>query len=418
MSGKEIIINSKRFTSISEAARYHNVLPSTARFRLKSGWSILEAFGIRFKERPINFKKSVVFLGKKFSSIKDRDTYHGLNKNVIQRRIKRGWTSKQAAGIEPPPHRHREIDGSPRKSNLKLFEEIEGSIFPKTTFGNYKLYSIYNNCNQKEYIGITTSSLKERMTQHIYNALKTNRPSKIYRAMRKYGIEHFNIKLLRGDAKNYKKLLEQENEYIYEKNSIKNGYNSSLGGEIGTSKPITIKGKIFISHAIAADFYTIDQAKFNWRLRHNWTPEQAAELEKWYGAGPKKIKVKHKEFRSIQSAAKYFKLKPQTVSKRLRSGWSIDEAFEFKKKVMRNEPIKINFKNKKFKDQATFCRQGGFSDALVLKRKKEGWDYRKIWEVYSGQGIRKDCKFCKQEFFAKRRDKIYCSKQCLWKNKT
>ena len=92
------------------------------------------------KERCAVFKKSIVFLGKKFSSIKDRDTYHGLNKNVIERRIKRGWTSKQAAGIEPPPHRHREIDGSPRKSNLKLFEEIEGSIFPKTNFGNYKLF--------------------------------------------------------------------------------------------------------------------------------------------------------------------------------------------------------------------------------------------------------------------------------------
>ena len=415
---KKIIVEGKLFDNLADAARHYDILPKTLRARLRSGWSINEAFGINFRDRPVNFKKSLVFLGKKFASVKDRDAFYGISKNIIERRIQRGWTDEQAAGLEPPPHRHRNIDGSHRKSNLKLFEEIEGKIFPKTTIGNYNLYSIYNDFNNKEYVGVTTSSIHSRLIQHKYNAKNSSRPAKIYRAMRKYGLNKFKIKLLRNDAKNFKELLEQEANYIKQNNTIKNGYNSSFGGELGTGKTITVDNKVFPSRALAAEFYGIDHNKFNTRLRKNWTPEQAAEIEKRDGAGPKKIKVKNKEFRSIQSAAKYFKLHVQTVSQRLRNGWSVDEAFGFKKKELNNQPIVINFDNKTFKDQTIFCRQGGFSDALVLKRRKEGWDYKRIWDTYAGKGIKKMCKICKVEFYAKRIDKVYCSKECLWKSKT
>tara|TARA_A100001015_G_scaffold312313_1_gene417271 strand:+ start:1255 stop:1920 length:666 start_codon:yes stop_codon:yes gene_type:complete len=212
--------------------------------------------------------------------------------------------------------------------------------------------------------------------------------------MRKYGLNKFKIKLLRNDAKNFKELLKQEANYIKQNNTIKNGYNSSFGGELGTGKTITVDNKVFPSRAFAADYYGIEQNKFNWRLRHGWTPEQAAEIEKWDGAGPKKIKVKNKEFNSIQSAAKYFNLRSQTVRKRLRRGWSVEEAFDFNKKKLNNQPIEINFDDKAFKNQATFCRQGGFSDALVLLRRKEGWSYKTIWDIYAGQGIKKICKVC------------------------
>jgi len=417
MNGKELIINGKKFSSINEAARKHKIEPSTVRARIKKGWSIDETFGIKLKKRIFNHGKKIKFLGKKFNSIRDRDRYYKQNYKVIDKRILRGWSEKQAAGIEPPPHRHRNIDGSHRKTNLRLFEDIEGKIFPKTTLGNYNLYSIYNDFNNKEYVGVTTSSIRSRLIQHKYNAKKTSRPTKIYRAMRKYGLNKFKIKLLRNDAKNFKELLEQEANYIKQNNTIKNGYNSSFGGELGTGKNITVDNKVFPSRVMAAEYYGIDHNKFNWRLRHAWTPEQAAEIEKWDGAGPKKIIVKNKKFSSIQSAAKYFKLKSQTVGQRLRSGWSVDEAFGFKKRKSNNQPIEINFDDKSFKDQATFCRQGGFSDALVLKRRNEGWNYKRIWDTYSGQGIKKVCKICKTQFYAKRKDKIYCSKQCSWKSK-
>ena len=418
MSPKKIIVDSKSFNNLADAARYYNIKPSTVRFRLRSGWQVEDAFGINNRKKPINFRKPITFLGIIFSSIRERDRYYNQNFGVIDKRIRRGWTDEQAAGIEPPPHRHRNIDGSHRKNNLKLFEEIEGKVFPKTTLGNYNLYSIYNEFNNKEYIGVTTSSIRSRLIQHKFNAKNSSRPAKIYRAMRKYGLNKFKIKLLRNDAKNFKELLEQEANYINQNNTIKNGYNSSFGGELGTGKTITVDNKVFPSRAMAAEYYKIEQTKFNWRLRHGWTPEQAAEIKKWDGAGPKKIKVRKIEFSSIQSAAKYFKLKSQTVGQRLRTGWSIDEAFGFKKKELNNQPIEIKFDEKTFKDQTTFCRQGGFSDALVLKRRKEGWDYKRIWDTYAGKGIKKICKICKNEFYAKRRDKIYCSKQCLWKSKT
>ncbi len=178
-SPKKIIVEGKLFDNLADAARQYDLLPSTLRARLRSGWSINEAFGIKFRKKPANFKKSIVFLGNKFNSLKDRDNYYKLNKSVIEKRIQRGWTDEQAAGVEPPPHRHRNIDGSHRKSNLKLFEEIEGKVFPKTTLGNYNLYSIYNEFNNKEYIGVTTSSIRSRLIQHKYNAKNSSRPPKI-----------------------------------------------------------------------------------------------------------------------------------------------------------------------------------------------------------------------------------------------
>ena len=40
MSPKKIIVDSKSFDNLADAARYYNLLPSTVRARLRSGWSI------------------------------------------------------------------------------------------------------------------------------------------------------------------------------------------------------------------------------------------------------------------------------------------------------------------------------------------------------------------------------------------
>ena len=50
-----------------------------------------------------------------------------------------------------------------RITNLASFEEIEGKIYPKAAEGEYKLYLIKNKANDKEYVGITVSSLHQRL---------------------------------------------------------------------------------------------------------------------------------------------------------------------------------------------------------------------------------------------------------------
>lgn len=413
-------VEGKTFGSIKEASELYGVSEANIKNRYNNlGWTAEQAVEIDPAPKKAGSRsKEIEFLGKTFPSSRVRDEQYKLPENVINRRLKRGWTESEAAGIDPPPHRHRNIDGSPRKTNLAHYEEIEGTIYPKAAIGEYKLYAITNVVNLKQYIGITTSPIDKRLTQHIYTALNSKRPAALYRAIRKYGEDKFKIELLSNEAKNYKELMQQEYEEIKKRDTIKYGYNSSVGGEIGVGKEIKIDGKLFLSHAAAADAYSIEQGKFNARLRNGWTPEQAAEIADWDGGGPKPTEVEGVEFRSIQSAAQHFNLSPQLVGQRLRSGWTPEEAMGLvKKEGLKNEDISIELNGRQFSSQTSFCKAGGFSDALVLKRRNEGWSYQKIWDEYANGGRERACLSCGALFRAMRRNKKYCSDKCKWSSR-
>ena len=98
--------------------------------------------------------------------------------------------------------------------------------------------------------------------------------------------------------------MQQEYDEIQSRNLVKSGYNSSKGGDIGTGKEVKIDGKLFATQAAAADYYNIEPTKFNWRLRNGYTPEQAAGLEPWDGAGPKTIVVKGHVFEAFKQLRK------------------------------------------------------------------------------------------------------------------
>ena len=90
------------------------------------------------------------------------------------------------------------------------------------------IYQIVNDINQKIYVGKTEFSIEKRFIDHCYEALKDraeNRP--LYRAMRKYGIAHFHIELIE-ETDNPE---EREIYWIEAKDSYRNGYNATLGGD-------------------------------------------------------------------------------------------------------------------------------------------------------------------------------------------
>lgn len=93
-----------------------------------------------------------------------------------------------------------------------------------------KIYKIYNDVNDKLYIGKTVSSIEKRFQEHCDDSKKERcekRP--LYNAMNKYGIEHFFIELI--EECDLKELSEKEIYWIGYYNSYKNGYNATLGGD-------------------------------------------------------------------------------------------------------------------------------------------------------------------------------------------
>lgn len=90
------------------------------------------------------------------------------------------------------------------------------------------IYKISNSVNDKVYIGKTQRTLQVRWIEHKNKYLVYD--TKLYRAMRKYGIEKFKIDLVEGNIP-IELLNQKEKDYINQYDSYYNGYNSTFGGE-------------------------------------------------------------------------------------------------------------------------------------------------------------------------------------------
>ena len=90
------------------------------------------------------------------------------------------------------------------------------------------IYKITNNVNGKVYIGQTTCSVSERWKHHVYNANSNNSQFQLYQAMRKHGIESFQVETLEETTN--QSLDERECYWIKVFNSYKQGYNMTEGG--------------------------------------------------------------------------------------------------------------------------------------------------------------------------------------------
>ena len=90
------------------------------------------------------------------------------------------------------------------------------------------IYQITNDINGKIYIGKTEFSIDKRFKEHCKDAFKDrNEKRPLYAAMRKYGVEHFQITLL--EETDYPE--EREVYWIEKLGSFKNGYDATTGGD-------------------------------------------------------------------------------------------------------------------------------------------------------------------------------------------
>jgi group I intron endonuclease len=92
------------------------------------------------------------------------------------------------------------------------------------------IYKIENKINGKCYIG-KSINVKQRWQSHLRNALKTERKGPLLNALRKYGSHNFSFDIIKHST--MKTIDVDEIEMIREYDSVKNGYNLTLGGEGG-----------------------------------------------------------------------------------------------------------------------------------------------------------------------------------------
>ena len=105
-----------------------------------------------------------------------------------------------------------------------------------------KIYKITNDINNKVYIGKTNLSIEKRFKEHCDDSKKDrceNRP--LYRAMNKYGIEHFCIEEIEECLP--EEASDREIYWIGYYHSYGEGYNATIGGD----------GKNFYDHSAIAN---------------------------------------------------------------------------------------------------------------------------------------------------------------------
>lgn len=101
-----------------------------------------------------------------------------------------------------------------------------------------KIYKITNKINGKVYVGQTTKTLKERFEKHCWGTTEKDSyhfNMAIKKAIKKYGKENFTIELIE-EVETYK-LDEREVYWISFYDSYNKGYNCTLGGQNGATRP-------------------------------------------------------------------------------------------------------------------------------------------------------------------------------------
>ena len=374
--GNKVVINGVSYPTIKEACEALKLDPSTIRARIQRGYSIEDAFEGNLHPRCSPAAKSIQFNGLTYPSIESLAQKFGTKASILQRRIKRGWTTEEALGVSPAPPRFRNFEGHARKTNWKTTRQTISGIEPIPDTGGYKLYLVTNTVNSKEYVGITIGTIDKRLRSH-FAAARRGRKSSLYNAIRKYGEDAFKVHLIRSDAKSFDELQNQEIIEIANRNSIKMGYNTAIGGALGTSKEITIDGKRFPSRSQAAEYYGIDVEVFNMRInRLRWSPEESAGLveKNWLG---KEIPVVLSgiQYTSISDAAKALRKDYKLVHERFKStGWSLEQAFDIAPppQTKKFTGVSIDVNGKTYKSIAEAAKDLGIPSEPFRLRIKAG----------------------------------------------
>lgn len=197
---------------------------------------------------------------------------------------------------------------------MSLIELDKGNWLPLSQAGLHMperlgIYCIQNTVNGKEYVGMSIN-LKQRLQAHL--AMQYDRKP-LYRAMKKYGIDKFQVKLLQVNP--WDSLGKLEADHIKLRNTLApNGYNCTEGGE----------GTFGFRHSEATKQAAKERTKLQFSIMTEEEKQaKATKVKEWWAtADNKQVMVKKMANRPQHSEER--KAKQVELS---RARWHSDEAF-------------------------------------------------------------------------------------------
>ncbi|KAF7777291.1 hypothetical protein PMAN_a2543 [Pseudoalteromonas marina] len=430
MAKQGIEVDGIAYSSISEASEQYHLNPKLIVGRLRSGWSIEEAFELapRRKLEPNRRQSISVKVNgklKSYSTIKDAADEYGIEPKLVRARLTNfNWTPEEALGIierdsKRIAHNRKEVKFSingvdyhflsvteaAKSQGLNEFlvfnrlnsrgwsieQALELATPPAHTKKCYGyIYLIKNNINSKYYVGQTMSPVTERWKSHVGLASKGKTKSKhsLSAAILRYGADAFDITII-DHADSINELNKLERYWIKKlKTKYPDGYNLNRGGSgFSKGRSVVLENLTFPSVSEAARAYGFKYRLVADRLRYGWTLEQAFELapapETHKFAG-RKFTIKDSgnmlTFNSVGELASSYNLPTARVLQRLvKLNWTPEQAVglvEPPKWVhpMHSFQLEINGKTRRFKSKAEAAAFYGFDRwETIRKRLSRGW---------------------------------------------
>jgi hypothetical protein len=351
----------------------------------------------------------------KFTVRQASDRY-GIPIPTIQSRIKHNWTPDEVCGIV-------------QRIIPKLTEDRLGWVYGWWCKSKHKYL----------YIGLTVQSVKQRTQSHFLSA-KKGCLAPLYVAIRENGADNFEVHTLWSGPSTW--VRDKEIFYIseYKTRIEQGGFNSRIGGEIGTHggetvsyrgkeyssaldvwrssdkevshatfcrrlrkgatleealtqvpdprlSPLAVRGKIYKSKSEAFREESVSglkQVTFNQRLRKGWTTEQALGLE----SPPEQIRltVGGKDYPTLKDACKAYNKSYKLVHGQVNLlGWTVEEALGIDSRKPRWDRVSINVKGceQDFPSaQAAWKMLGaGIKYTTFLERTRRGWSLEEALEL-------------------------------------
>jgi hypothetical protein len=306
---KEILVQGKRFYSLSEASRHYRLKDSTVSARMRAGWSIEQAVGLLPPPKPKPHGKAVVVEGIRFPNLVAAANHYGVSSSLASDRLIKGWSNEEAFSIVPrlAPTRY----GTIIKVNGLVFESVQAAC------KHFKVpYPTYKGRKKKGYtvkqaLGLVEVKRINPVARPIM--VKTIQYPSLKKACQAYKLPHSRVQARLSAGWTINEAFD-----LAPRKKV-----ASQGTEL------KIKGRLFPSIKAACMYYGVSYPTFSVRRRSGYSVEESLiNFRKKLPPNSKSITLKGKKYLSIADACRKLGLPRARVNSRLARGASTRQAFK------------------------------------------------------------------------------------------
>jgi hypothetical protein len=357
---EKIKFKGKNYESLSALARAHKINPDLFIRRIRSSkykhkFTISQALGLK-KFKGKGFVKPLIVNGKKFSTMSAAAKSYGYSPTTVNAKLLKGWSPEQALGLKKRRGFYPGLIGIvyilKNKINKKIYIGATlGSLSNRWQWhvhkSNYKYLkkdsiaeaiSKYGKNNFTKRILKRLKNIQElsQLERYYINKYDSQTPNGYNLSTGGFGFGNLGKKIKIKGLK-FKTMKDAAKHFGINigtfSTRIRSGWTlvQAAGLKKNNQIPINniqvkIDGKKFNSRREAAKFYGIHEHTVSNRLFNGWSIKDALKTK----IVDRSIKIKFdgKNFKSIRNLAKFYNVSPGTLSGKLKRGVSIKEALQ------------------------------------------------------------------------------------------